>query len=72
MLYREIIAVCSEIRAKHRNVLCGQKVEFLNVKPSGIYRILYALKGSSHTCNHNIIILDYNNSTKCSVHVMEL
>jgi len=29
MLYREIIAVCSEI---HINTLCGQKVQLLNVK----------------------------------------
>ena len=32
MLYREIIAVCSEIKTKHINTLCGQKVELLNVK----------------------------------------
>ena len=29
VLYREIIAVCSEINTKHINTLCGQKVEFL-------------------------------------------
>jgi hypothetical protein len=29
MLYREIIAVCSEIRTKHKNARCGQNVEFL-------------------------------------------
>jgi len=29
MLYREIMAVCSEI---HTNTLCGQNVELLNVK----------------------------------------
>jgi hypothetical protein len=28
MLYSEIIVVCSEIRTKHINTLCGQKVEF--------------------------------------------
>jgi hypothetical protein len=33
MLYREIIAVCSQIHTKHINTLCGQKVELLNVKP---------------------------------------
>jgi hypothetical protein len=33
MLYREIIAVCSEIHTKHTNTLCGQNVEFINVKP---------------------------------------
>ena len=27
MLYREIIAVCSEIHKKHINTLCGQDVE---------------------------------------------
>jgi len=32
MLYREIIAVCSEIHTKHTNTLCGQNVEFVNVK----------------------------------------
>jgi len=29
MLYRVIIAVCSEIHTKHINLLCGQDVEFL-------------------------------------------
>jgi tryptophanase len=29
MLYRTIIAVCSQI---HKNTLCGQNVELLNVK----------------------------------------
>jgi hypothetical protein len=32
MLYREIIAVCSQIHTKYINTLCGQKVELLNVK----------------------------------------
>ena len=32
MLYREIIAVCSEIHTKHINTLCGQNVELWNVK----------------------------------------
>jgi hypothetical protein len=35
MLYREIIAVCSEIHTKHINTLCGQYVQFVNVKPVG-------------------------------------
>jgi hypothetical protein len=29
MLYREINAVCSEIRTKHINTLCAQNVEYL-------------------------------------------
>jgi len=32
MLYREIIAVCSQIHTKHINTPCGQNVELLNVK----------------------------------------
>ena len=35
MLYREMIAVCSQIHTKHINTLCGQNVEFLTVKPDG-------------------------------------
>jgi len=37
MLYREIIAVCSQIHTKHINTLCGQNVELLKVKPGGTY-----------------------------------
>jgi hypothetical protein len=43
MLYREIIAVCSEIHTKHINILCGQNVEFVSVKPGDTH--------SSHTRN---------------------
>ena len=32
MLYREMIAVCSQIHTKNTNTLCGQNVELLNVK----------------------------------------
>jgi len=32
MLYREIIAVCSQIHTKHINTLCGQNAELSNVK----------------------------------------
>jgi hypothetical protein len=32
MLYREIIAVCSQIHTKHINTLYGQSVELLNDK----------------------------------------
>jgi hypothetical protein len=32
MLYRDIIAVCSEIHTKHVTTLCGQNVELLNIK----------------------------------------
>ena len=49
MMYREIIAVCSEIQTKHINILCGQNVQLLNVKlvvhivTTGLYRIKYPL-----------------------------
>ena len=32
MLYKEVIAVCSQIHTKHINTLYGQNVELLNVK----------------------------------------
>jgi hypothetical protein len=47
MLYREIIAVCSEIHIKHINTLCGQNVEFVNIKSGGMYSDHCAL----HTVN---------------------
>jgi hypothetical protein len=37
MLYREIIAVCSEIHKKHINTVCGQKVALFNVKSGSTY-----------------------------------
>jgi len=43
--YREIIAVCSQIHTKHIDTLCGQNVEFVNVKPGGTYSNHWALEG---------------------------
>ena len=37
MLYREIIAVCSEIHTKHINAECGQNAELLNVNLISVY-----------------------------------
>jgi hypothetical protein len=37
MLYREVIAVCSEIYTKHINTLCGLNVRFLCLIPCGTY-----------------------------------
>ena len=45
MMYKEIIAVCSEIHTKHIITLCGQNVELLNVKlvvhivTAGLYEV---------------------------------
>jgi hypothetical protein len=52
MLYREIIAVCSEIHIKHTNTLCGQNVRLLNVKPGGTYSDHWALDGSTQYKNY--------------------
>jgi hypothetical protein len=41
----EIIAVCSHIQAKYINTLCGQNVEFVNVKAGGTYNDHWALEG---------------------------
>jgi hypothetical protein len=49
MLYREIIAVCSQIHTKHTNTLCGQNVGLLNVKPGGIYGNHWASESCSST-----------------------
>jgi hypothetical protein len=35
MLYRERVAVCSEIHTKHLNTLCGQNIDLLNVELGG-------------------------------------
>ena len=44
MLYREIIAVFSEIHIKHINTVCGQNAELLNVKPGGVCSDHWAAK----------------------------
>jgi len=47
MLYREVIAVCSQIHTKHTNTLCVQNIELLNVKlavhilTTGLKRVMY-------------------------------
>jgi len=45
MVYKEIIAVCSQIHTKHINTLCGQNAELQNVKPGGTYSNHLALQG---------------------------
>jgi len=51
MLYREIIAICSEIHTKHINTLCGQNVGLLNAK-------LVVRTSSDHCAVH--IVTAYN------------
>jgi len=55
MLYREIIAVCSQIHTKHKNTLCGQNVEFDNAKPGGAHsnhwlQTVHLYTEHIHTC----------------------
>jgi hypothetical protein len=44
MLYREIVAVCSEIHTKDINTLCGQNVELLSVQLGDAQSSCWALK----------------------------
>ena len=61
MLFREIIAVCSEIHKKQINTVCGQNVEFLNVKlvvhivTTGLQRLNIRYK------NQSVNVLQGNN-----------
>jgi len=48
MLYREIMAVCSEIHTEHTNTVCGQNAELLNVKPGGTYNDHWAVHLVTH------------------------
>jgi hypothetical protein len=68
MLYREIITVCSQLHTKHINTVCGQNVEFVNIKPGGTYSDHWVLKGNIYyTYNPyravNILRLCYKNQS---------
>ena len=64
MMYREIIAVCSQIHTKHINTLCGQNGELLKVKlvvhivTTGLYNSYISGVMSMHYGTHkdNIIM----------------
>ena len=49
MLYREIIAVCSQIHTKHINTPCGQNVELLNVKLA-VHIVITGLSNVKKVC----------------------
>jgi hypothetical protein len=61
MLYREIIAVCSEIHTKHINTLCGQSVEFLIV----VRKVTTGLKGLIKYLFGKHFLSDFENWKKC-------
>jgi hypothetical protein len=76
MLYREIVAVCSQIHTKHLNTLCGQSVGFLYVKPGGKYSNHWVLLGQTRNlcmelylhfpaCLH-FIVLSHNDKLNCA------
>jgi hypothetical protein len=44
MLFREIIAVCSQIHTKQINTLCGQNVGFVCIKLE-VHKVTTGLKG---------------------------
>ena len=50
MLYREIIAVCSQIHTKHINTLCGQNVE-LYIKTQTVPRSKHRLAYNNQPFN---------------------
>ena len=44
MLYGEIFAVCSQIRTKHINALCGQNAEFVLSLDLVVYKVTTGLQ----------------------------
>ena len=56
MLYREIIAVCSQIHTKHINTLCGQNVELLNFKLT-VHTVTTGLSNKAIMCHNPVISL---------------
>jgi hypothetical protein len=65
MLYREIIAVYSDIHTQHINALCGPNVEFLNDKPGGTYSGHSAFK----SYKHSIVLLPLNMGPSTSISI---
>ena len=65
MLYKEIIAVCSHIHTKHINTLCGQKVEFVNVKLALTYRNKTTVKTTAFLLQTiSVVTIRYTYQTK--------
>ena len=66
MLYREIIAVCSQIHTKHINTLRGQNVELLNVKLAVHIVTTGALQGVKYRRVTYFCKLKHLNKTQCT------
>ena len=64
MLYREIMAVCSEIHTKtHKYSVCGQNVELLNVKLV-VYIVTIGCKGLN-LCYKNQSVNAVKGNNRC-------
>ena len=68
MLYREIIAVCSEIHTKHINTLCGQNVEFRTPRAVNTLRLSYKNQPvNAVQWNNRCLFSDSHKTHKCTV-----
>ena len=69
MLYREIMAVCSEIHTKHINTLCGQNAYFNNDTPEGIWSNYWLGPNTRGSCSWNVTLCSPNwlFSSDCSI-----
>jgi hypothetical protein len=64
MLYREMIAVCSQIHTKNINTLCGQNVELVNVETHRTH-VLWPL--TVRTLNTTTQLISPKHSVHCDV-----
>ena len=69
MLYRVIIAVCSEIHTKHINTLCGQNVEFLEIDSCATEINHKTLKASLTTLINYTYFTKFLNKTEANLTV---
>jgi len=58
MLYREIIAVCSQTHTKHKYTQCVQNVELLNVKLA-VHIVTLCGTYSNHCAVHIVTTVRY-------------
>jgi hypothetical protein len=66
MLYREVIAVCSQIHTKHINTLGGKNGEFANIKHGGTYSDHWVLEGSDDKWQTEKILFQIKDSNSLS------
>jgi len=66
MLYKEIIAVCSQIHTKPINAMTGQNVVFVDVKPYGTYSDHWALEGQINAHREELDVFMFLHKYKTS------